>query len=77
MNTTTKTALVIAFVVAALLLLRFGGGMGTGTIFGGGTMFSGGMMGSGSMGGISWVWLPISLLVVLGVVLFSVISRKK
>jgi hypothetical protein len=38
---------------------------------------SGGMMGSGSMGGISWMWLPTVLVVVLGVVLFSLISAKK
>ena len=71
MDTTTKTAHVIAFVVVALLLLLFGGGMMTGT-----TM-SGGMMGSGSMAGFSWMWLPTLLVVVLGVVLFSVISGKK
>jgi len=68
---TTKTALVIAFIVAALLLLLFGGGMATGT------MMSGGVMGSGSMNGISWMWLPTLLIVVLGVVLFSAISGKK
>ena len=71
MDATTRTALVIAFVVVALLLLLFGGGMATGT------MMSGGMMGSGSMGGISWMWLPTLLVVVLGVALFSVISGKK
>jgi len=71
MDTTIKTALVIAFVVVALLLLLFGGGMMTGT-----TM-SGGMMGSESMGGINWMWLPTLLVVVLGVVLFLVISGKK
>jgi hypothetical protein len=71
MDATSKTALVIAFVVVVLLLLLFGGGMTTGTIM------SGGMMGSGSMGGISWMWLPTVLVVVLGVVLFSLISAKK
>ena len=71
MDATHKTALVIAIAVVALLLLVFGGGMMTGT-----TM-SGGMMGSGSMGGISWMWLPTSLVIVLGVVLFSVIAGKK
>ncbi len=71
MDATTRTALVVAFVVAAVLLLLFGGGMATGT------MMSGGMMGSGSMGGISWMWLPTLLLVVLGAVLFSVIFGKK
>ena len=71
MHATSKTTLVIAFVVVALLLLLFGGGMMTGT-----TM-SGGMRGSGSMGGISWMWIPTLLVVVLGVVLFSAISGKK
>ena len=71
MDATTKTALVIAFVVVALLLLLFGGGMVSGT------MMSGGMMESESMGGISWMWLPTLLVVVLGSVLFSVIFAKK
>ena len=71
MDDISKTTLVIASVAAALLLLLFGGGMATGT------MFSGGMMGSGSMGGISWMWLPTLLVVVLGVALFSAISGKK
>ena len=71
MDATTKTALVIAFVVVALLLLLFGGGMMTGT------MMSGGMMGSGSMGGFNWMWLPTLLVVVIGIVLFSVIFGKK
>jgi hypothetical protein len=71
MNSSSNTALVIALVAVALLLLLFGGGMATGT------MLSGGMMGSGSMGGISWMWLPTLLVVALGVVLFSVISGKK
>ena len=71
MDATTRTALVIAFVVVAVLLLLFGGGMMTGT------MMSGGMMGSGSMGGINWMWLPTLLVVVIGIVLFSVIFGKK
>jgi len=71
MDATTRTALVIALAVAAVLLLLFGGGMMTGTSMGGG------MMGSGSLGGIGWRWPSILLVVVLGVVLFSVISGKK
>jgi hypothetical protein len=71
MDSTNKTPLVVALVVVAFLLLFFGGGMTTGT------MMSGGYMGSGSMGGISWMWLPTSLIVVLGIVLFSVIAGKK
>ena len=70
MDATSKSALAVAIIVAALLLL-FGGGMMTGTTL------SGGMMGSGSMGGISWMWLPTLLIVVLGAVLFSVIFGKK
>jgi len=36
-------------------------------------------MGSGSMGGIgiSWMWVPTLLVIVLGVVLFSVLLGKK
>jgi hypothetical protein len=71
MNATSNTALVIAIVAIALLLLLLGGGMATGTIM------SGGMMGSGSMGGISWMWLPTLLVVVPGVVLFLVLVGKK
>jgi hypothetical protein len=71
MDATSKIALVIVIVIAAALLLLFGGGIATGTTF------SGGMMGNGSMDGISWTWLPTLLVVVLGVVFFSVISGKK
>jgi len=71
MDANTRTVVVIAFAVVALLLLLFGGGMMTGT-----TM-SGGMMGSGSMAGFSWMWLPTLLVIVLGVVLFSVLFGKK
>ena len=71
MDSTNKTPLVIALATVALLLLLFGGGMTTGT------MMSGGYMGSGSMGGISWMWLPTLLIVVVGAALFSVISGKK
>ena len=71
MDATIKTPLVIALAVVFLLLLLFGGGMSTGT------MMSGGYMGSGSMGGISWMWLPTLLVVILGVVLYSAIAGKK
>jgi hypothetical protein len=71
MDTTSKTALVIALAAVALLLLVFGGGMATGTLI------SGGIMGSGSAGGMIWMWLPTLLVVVLGVVLFSNIPGKK
>jgi len=71
MDPASKTGLMIAFAVSAVLLLIFGGGMATGT------MMSGGMMGSGSMGGVSWMWLPTLLVVVIGAVLFSALFGKK
>jgi len=71
MDASGNTALVIALVIAVLLLLLFGGGMASGT------MFSGGMMGSGSMGGISWMWLPTLLIVVLAVAPFFGHIRKE
>ena len=70
MDAATRTALIIAFAVAAVLLVFFGGGMATGT------MMSGGMMGGGSMGGVSWMWLPILLVVVIGVALYMAIGKK-
>ena len=71
MDATSKTALVIALVAVASLLLLFGGGIATGT------MISSGTMGSGSAGGMIWMWLPTLFVVVLGVVLFSNILGKK
>ncbi len=71
MHATGRIALVVAFAIAASLLLLFGGGMTTETIMSGGTM------GSGSMGGISLMWLPTMLVVALGVVLFSSFSEEK
>ncbi len=71
METASKTALVIAMVAVALLLLLSGGGMATGT------MMSGGIMGSGGAGGIIWIWLPALLVIVLGVVLVPAISGKR
>lgn len=71
MRTTYKTALVVAFSIAAVLLLLFGSGMMTGTRLGDG------MMGNGAMGGVGSIWLVALLVVVLGIVLFSVLLRKK
>lgn len=71
MNSTTKTALIIAFVIVVALLLMFGGGTMTGATL------SGGMMGNGAMGGISWMWIPTVLIVGLGVLLFWAIFGQK
>ena len=71
MNATTKTALVIAFVFATVLLLLLGGGAMTGK-----TM-SGGMMGNGAMGGIGWMWIPTFLVLGLGALLAWIIFAQK
>lgn len=71
MNATNKTALVLAFVLAVVLLLLFGGGTMTGATL------SGGMMGNGTMGGIGWMWIPTSLVLGLGVLLAWVIFGQK
>lgn len=71
MGTPNKTALVVAFSIVAVLLLLFGSGMMTGTRLGDG------MMGNGAMGGVGSIWLVALLVVVLGIVLFSALLRKK
>jgi len=70
-NATSKTALVIAFVVVVVLFLLFGVGAMTG-----GTL-SGGMMGSGMMGGISWMWIPTLLTLGIGILLGWAIFGKQ
>lgn len=71
MGATSKTALIVAFSIVAVLLLLFGSGVTTGTRLGDG------MMGDGAMGGVGSIWLAALLVVVLGIVLFSALLRKK
>src|SRR6266545_7968456 len=71
MNDSSKTPLVIAFVVVVVLFLIFGGRAVSGS------MMSGGMMGIGWIaGGFSWMWIPTLLTLVLGVLLGWVIFGK-
>ena len=70
MDTSAKTALVIASVILALVALLFGGGVATAT------MISGGIARS-SLDGIGWMWLPASIVAALGIVLFSVTFGRK
>ena len=70
MDTSIKTATVVAIIFIASLLLLFGGGMATGT------MLNGEMAGIGSMEEVSWLLLPTFLVVVLGAVLLSVSLEK-
>ena len=81
MNQSSKTPLMIAFVVVVVLFLVFGGAM-TGSMMGGGMMGQGGIggyrMGQGWInGGFSWMWIPTLLTLALGVVLGWAIFAKK
>lgn len=72
MDATNKTVLDIAFAVAVVLLLLFGGGAMSGATL------SGGMMGNGVMGGISWMWIPTVLALGIGVLLaLAIFGQKK
>lgn len=71
MDRSTCLSLVSALVIAALLMLIFGGGMATGTMMGGQ------LMGEGYLGRIGSMWFPIFLFVAFDAVLFSVIFRNK
>ena len=71
MNKTNKIALIIAFAIAAVLLLLLGGGAMTGVTL------SGGMMGNGAMGGISWMWVPVLFMFGICVLLFWAIFGQK
>ncbi len=74
MNESSRTPLVIAFVVVVVLFLIFGGGAMTGSMIGGGMMGQAGTggyrMGQGWInGGFSWMWLPTVATLALGAVL--------
>ena len=80
MYETSKTPLLIAFVVVVVLFLIFGGGAMTG--MGGGMMGQGGIggyrMGHGWInGGFSWLWIPTLITLGLGVLLGWMIFGKK
>ncbi|MEO8636078.1 MAG: hypothetical protein ABI587_12445 [Gemmatimonadales bacterium] len=69
MNSTAKTALIFAVVIAVVLLF------GSGTMTGG--RMGGGMMGNGTMGGYGWMWPSALGLVGVGVLLVWMLSRRK
>ena len=71
MDTIIKTALVVAFVVVALLLPISNDGMLTRT------MMNGERMGIGSAGVIGWMLLPNLFVFLLDVLLLSVTFGKK
>ena len=71
MKTKTTSPLVVAFAVAVVLFLLFGGGAMTGG------MTNAEMNGSVWMGERSWMWTPALLTLGLGVALGWVIFKKK
>lgn len=76
MSITSKTPLVVAFVVVVVLFLTFGGWAMTG--MGGGMMGQGYRMGHGWInGGFSWLWIPTLVALAIGILLGWVISSKK
>jgi hypothetical protein len=80
MYETSKTPLLIAFVVVVVLFLIFGGwamiGMGGGMIGQGG--IGGYRMGHGWInGGFSWLWIPTLITLGLGALLGWVIFGRK
>lgn len=82
MNETSKTPLLIAFVVVVVLFLIFGGWAMTGSMMSGGMMGRGGIsgyrMGQGWInGGFSWMWIPTLLTLGLGVLLGWLVFGKK
>ncbi|MGA2669596.1 MAG: hypothetical protein ABSF32_11900 [Ignavibacteria bacterium] len=70
MNTNTKITLIISFAVVILLFLLFSSMVITGA------MPNGGMMGGYRMVGISWMWIPSVLTLVLVIVIGWVILSK-
>jgi len=76
MNITSKTPLVIAFVVVVVLFLTFGGWAMTG--MGSGMMGQGYRMGHVWInGGFSWLWIPTLVALAISVLLGWVIFGKK
>ena len=69
MNKTHNTAIGVGLVIVVILLVVFGGG----TII---AMMSG-VLGNGAIGGISMIWVPALLILIVGIVLaWPFISQK-
>ena len=72
MNAHNKSAVVIAFAVVLFLLMMFGGGTMSGETL------SSDMRGTGMMSGISWLWIPVVLILGLGALtVWAIFERKK
>ena len=72
MNAHNKSALLIAFAVVLFLLMMFGAGTMSGETL------SSDMMGTGVMSGISWMWIPVVLILGLGaLIVWAIFERKK
>jgi hypothetical protein len=66
-----RTTLVFTFVVTAFLLFLYGDGVAPWS------EASAAMTGSANVDEIRWIWLPASLVVVVGLSLVPVVFRKK
>jgi hypothetical protein len=72
METKNNKLLIIVFIVLIVLFLLFCGGAISVTIA------DGGMMGSGWTSGISWMWVPALLFLVLSILLgWATFIKKK
>jgi hypothetical protein len=71
MNTRTDTPLVLAFIIVVIVFLLFCGGAITST------MMNTEMRNSGLMWGISWMWIPAAIALLVSVLLGWVIFQKK
>ncbi len=71
MDTTAKTAFVIAFAIAVVLHMIFGGSRMAMAVL------NGGMTGNTVMGGVSWMWIPAFLMLGFGVLSVWVIFGQR
>lgn len=69
MNKTNNTVVGVGLVIAAILLVVFGGGTVIATMSG--------VLGHGAIGGISLLWIPVLLILTVGIVVaWSILNYK-
>ena len=69
MNKTNTTVIGVGFVIVVILLVVFGGGAVIATMTG--------VLGNGAIGGISLIWIPVLLILTLGIVVaWSILNHK-
>ena len=69
MNKTNSTVLGVGSVITVILLVVFGGGTIIATMSG--------VLGNGVIGGISLIWIPVLVILTLGIVVaWSILNHK-